>query len=164
MKAATRLLALVNRLNLWVQPCRMGTCHGAISSISSGAKLSGSGFVIYRAERAFATRADQFFHRLFNGKYLTRNWQYLFCGAFDTARGSTGQLPKFADQLYHAADDDLYLIPTAEVPVTIVHAVGKFSAPISYHCNTAVIRSCFRREAALRALVRVALHMENGTR
>jgi seryl-tRNA synthetase len=58
----------------------------------------------------------------------------------------TGQLPKFADQLYRCADDDLLLIPTAEVPVTNLHAgeiIDEAALPVKYTSHT----PCFRREA-----------------
>ncbi|MBC7264470.1 MAG: serine--tRNA ligase [Chloroflexi bacterium] len=57
----------------------------------------------------------------------------------------TGQLPKFGDNLYYDAEDDLWLIPTAEVPVTNLHRDEIFEAedlPIYYVAYTA----CFRRE------------------
>jgi seryl-tRNA synthetase len=58
----------------------------------------------------------------------------------------TGQLPKFADDLYRCSDDDLWLIPTAEVPLTNLHAdeiIEEKDLPLYYVAYTA----CFRREA-----------------
>jgi seryl-tRNA synthetase len=58
----------------------------------------------------------------------------------------TSQLPKFADQLYRCADDDVYLAPTAEVPVTNLHREEILSLkdlPKKYVAYT----PCFRREA-----------------
>ena len=58
----------------------------------------------------------------------------------------TGQLPKFADDLYRCANDDLWLIPTAEVPLTNLHAdeiLDESQLPLYYAAYTA----CFRREA-----------------
>jgi len=57
----------------------------------------------------------------------------------------TGNLPKFAENLYHDAEEDLWLIPTAEVPLTNLHREEKLSyedLPKSYVAYTA----CFRRE------------------
>jgi len=57
-----------------------------------------------------------------------------------------GQLPKFADDMYHTEKDQLYLIPTAEVPVTNIHAdeiLDENAIPINYSAYSA----CFRREA-----------------
>ena len=56
----------------------------------------------------------------------------------------TGQLPKFADQLYHAGEDDLYLVPTVEVPVTN-YLSGDIIDGSDYQFATAY--PCFRREA-----------------
>ncbi|MFH0885129.1 MAG: serine--tRNA ligase [Candidatus Micrarchaeota archaeon] len=58
----------------------------------------------------------------------------------------TGQLPKFKEELYKCADDDLWLIPTAEVPVTNLHAneiLDEKNLPIKLTAYT----PCFRREA-----------------
>ena len=58
----------------------------------------------------------------------------------------TGQLPKFADDMYKLEGEDLYLIPTAEVPVTNFHrgeVLDKASLPIKYCAYSA----CFRAEA-----------------
>ena len=58
----------------------------------------------------------------------------------------TGQLPKFADDLFHLEDHDYYLIPTAEVPVTNIARDRIFEAhelPLRFACHT----PCFRREA-----------------
>lgn len=62
------------------------------------------------------------------------------------AMAGTGQLPKFAEDLYRCADDDLWLIPTAEVPLTNLHAdeiLDEGRLPLYYTAYTA----CFRREA-----------------
>jgi seryl-tRNA synthetase len=71
----------------------------------------------------------------------------------------TGQLPKFAEEVYHSPADDLYLIPTAEVPVTNIHReeiLEESQLPIAYVAWT----PCFRREAGAhgkdtRGLIRV---------
>jgi seryl-tRNA synthetase len=60
---------------------------------------------------------------------------------------AAGQLPKFADNLYHDAEEDLWMIPTAEVPLTNLHAGEILEAdrlPLHYTAYTA----CFRREKA----------------
>src|ERR671918_2758050 len=59
---------------------------------------------------------------------------------------STGHLPKFADEAYHIERDDLWAIPTAEVPLTSLHGGEILDAadlPLRYMAYT----SCFRREA-----------------
>ncbi|MCL6751597.1 serine--tRNA ligase [Nostoc sp. CCCryo 231-06] len=76
---------------------------------------------------------------------------------------ATGQLPKFAEESFKCADDDLWLIPTAEVPVTNFYRGEILAAenlPI-YHC---AFTPCFRREAGsygrdMRGLIR--LHQFN---
>jgi seryl-tRNA synthetase len=63
----------------------------------------------------------------------------------ETMKG-TGQLPKFAEDLFKCAEDDLYLIPTAEVPLTNMHRdeiIEEKALPLKYVAYTA----CFRREA-----------------
>ena len=72
---------------------------------------------------------------------------------------STGQLPKFEEDMYRLKDDDLFLVPTAEVPLTNLHRdeiLDESRLPIAYTGYTA----CFRREAGsygkeTRGLVRV---------
>ena len=59
---------------------------------------------------------------------------------------STGQLPKFEEDMYRLKDDDLFLVPTAEVPVTNLHRdeiLEEAVLPLRYTASTA----CFRREA-----------------
>jgi len=63
----------------------------------------------------------------------------------DSAFG-TGQLPKLEEDMYHTSEDDLFLIPTAEVPVTNIHRdeiLQENKLPIKY----AAYSGCFRREA-----------------
>jgi seryl-tRNA synthetase len=58
---------------------------------------------------------------------------------------SAGQLPKFYDNLYHDVEDDLWMVPTAEVPLTGLHmddVLEEASLPVSYTAYT----PCFRRE------------------
>ena len=59
---------------------------------------------------------------------------------------STGHLPKFADDAYHVERDDLWLIPTAEVPLTSMHRgeiLEESQLPLRFTAATA----CYRREA-----------------
>ncbi|MCU0607951.1 MAG: serine--tRNA ligase, partial [Candidatus Edwardsbacteria bacterium] len=57
----------------------------------------------------------------------------------------TGQLPKFADNLYHDAEEDLWLIPTAEVPVTNLYR-GEVLDGAALPVNHVAYTPCFRRE------------------
>lgn len=136
----------------------LGSMHGMLD-FEAGAKISGSAFVVYRGSGARLERA------LIN--FLldlhTREHGYQEIGAPFVVRAETlvgtGQLPKFGDQLYHSAQDDLYLIPTAEVPLTNLHReeILKHDAlPIRYAGYT----PCFRREAGsaglgVRGLIRM---------
>ena len=59
---------------------------------------------------------------------------------------TTGQLPKFQDDMYHTEIDNLYLAPTAEVPVTNIHRdeiIDEKDLPINYVAYS----PCFRRES-----------------
>jgi seryl-tRNA synthetase len=58
---------------------------------------------------------------------------------------NAGQLPKFADNLYRDSVDDLWLIPTAEVPLTNMHA-GEILAAADLPIHYAAYTACFRRE------------------
>lgn len=71
----------------------------------------------------------------------------------------TGQLPKFAEDAYYLERDDLYLIPTAEVPVTNLHR-GEILEPDALPIRYCAFSACFRREAGAagrdtRGLIRV---------
>jgi len=111
-----------------------------------GARLSGSGFPLFTGVGARLVRALANFMLDLH----TREHGYTeVCPPFvvnsDTMRG-TGQLPKFADDLYQIPGDGLWLIPTAEVPVTNIHRgeiLDAASLPVTYVAWT----PCFRREA-----------------
>lgn len=117
-----------------------------IIDFDRAAKLSGSGFVVLCAGGARLSRAliswflDQ--HTGQHG-YTELAVPYLVQSKMMVG---TGQLPKFADQFYVCRDDDLVLVPTAEVPVTNLHAGEILEAdqlPLKYTAHT----PCFRREA-----------------
>jgi seryl-tRNA synthetase len=117
-----------------------------IMDFERGAKLSGSGFVALRGVGARLSRAlVSWFLDVHTTRHGYTEWAVPFLVSPQTMQG-TGQLPKFADQLYRCADDDLLLIPTAEVPVTNLHAgeiLDGASLPVKYTAHT----PCFRREA-----------------
>jgi seryl-tRNA synthetase len=129
-----------------------------ILDLPRGAKISGSGFPLFTGDGARLNRALVSFmldvHTAEHG-YLEMAPPFLVTA--DTARG-TGQLPTLADDMYVTADG-LYLIPTAEVPVTNIHAGELLRAdelPRGYVAYT----PCFRREAGAagkdtRGLIRV---------
>ena len=111
-----------------------------------GAKITGSGFPVYKGAGSALQRAliNWFLdvHTRENG--MTEVWPPAVVNA-DSARG-TGQIPDKEDQMYVVTRDDLYLVPTAEVPVTNLHRDEILEAaelPIHY----AAYSPCFRREA-----------------
>ncbi len=114
--------------------------------LKRGAKISGSGFPLYigwgaRLERALINfmldlHINEHGYTEVFPPYLVHS---------DSAIG-TGQLPKLADDMYYLKEDDLWLIPTAEVPVTNMHrdeVLSPSDLPIKYVAYS----SCFRREA-----------------
>ncbi len=110
------------------------------------ARISGSGFVCYTGPGARLERALVNFLLDLH----TRDHGYTEVlpplVVKPEALIGTAQLPKFADQQYRCENDDLYLVPTAEVPVTNMHReeiVPLQSLPIKYAAYT----PCFRREA-----------------
>ena len=117
-----------------------------ILDFERGAKISGTGFPVYIGKGARLERALLNFML----DYHTENHGYTevfppFMVNEDSLRG-TGQWPKFADQVYYMNEDNLYAIPTAEVPVTNLHRdemLKDEELPISY----AAYSACFRREA-----------------
>jgi seryl-tRNA synthetase len=111
-----------------------------------GAKISGSGFPVYRGAGSMLQRAlISWFLDVHTGEHgFTEIWPPAVVNA-DSARG-TGQIPDKEDQMYVVTRDDLYLVPTAEVPVTNLHRDEILDAavlPIRY----AAYSPCFRREA-----------------
>jgi seryl-tRNA synthetase len=117
-----------------------------IFELERGAKIAGSGFPVYRGAGAGLQRAliDFFLavHTRENG--FTEIWPPAVVNAA-SARG-TGQIPDKEDQMYVVTRDELYLVPTAEVPVTNLHRDEIFEAgelPVRY----AAYSPCFRREA-----------------
>jgi seryl-tRNA synthetase len=130
-----------------------------ILDLPVGAKVTGSGFPLLRGMGARLSRALAAFmidlHTREHG-YEEIAPPYL---VNRTSMTGTGQLPKFAEELYAVPSDDLYLIPTAEVPLTNMHRdeiLEGSRLPIGYCAWT----PCFRREAGAhgkdtRGLIRV---------
>ena len=110
-----------------------------------GVKITGAGFPVYKGKGARLQRAliNFFLDEAQKAAYLEIQPPYLVNAA---SGHGTGQLPDKEGQMYHATADDLYLIPTAEVPVTNIYRdviLDKKDLPIK---NTAY-SACFRREA-----------------
>lgn len=117
-----------------------------IIDFKRGAKISGSNFILYKKEGALLERA------LYNFMLDVHTREHGYTEVFPpvlvnpASMTGTGQLPKMKEDMYHLKDDDLYLIPTAEVPVTNIHrdeTLNEDELPISYTAYSA----CFRREA-----------------
>lgn len=114
-------------------------------SLSLGVQLTGAGFPVYRGKGAKFQRAliSFFLEEASNAGYEEIIPPLLVNK--ESARG-TGQLPDKEGQMYYCEKDDLYLIPTAEVPVTNIYRdaiVSKNDFPIKLTGYT----PCFRREA-----------------
>ncbi|MDY4012967.1 MAG: serine--tRNA ligase [Campylobacter sp.] len=112
---------------------------------ASGAKLSGSRFCVLRGQGAKLARALVNYMIDFNSSRGFELVNVPFLVSSNTLFG-TGQLPKFADDLYKIDDEDLYLIPTSEVPVTNLYndeIIAENELPIKMTCYSA----CFRKEA-----------------
>ena len=114
--------------------------------LARGAKVAGSGFPVYVGDGSALQRAlISWFLDVHTREHgMTEVWPPAVVNA-DSARG-TGQIPDKEDQMYVVTRDDLYLVPTAEVPVTNLHRDEILEAaqlPIRY----AAYSPCFRREA-----------------
>jgi seryl-tRNA synthetase len=124
----------------WEIGARLG-----LFDLERGAKIAGSGFILYAGRGARLQRAlIGLMLELAEQHGYTELWSPILVNA-DSALG-TGQLPDKESQMYAIERDDLYLIPTAEVPVTNVHRgeiLSSAALPIRYAAYT----PCFRREA-----------------
>ena len=115
-------------------------------SFDDGARLSGSGFAVYRAKGAKLQRAlIQFLLDLQSGEngYEEVNVPHII--KRECMEG-TGQLPKFEDDMYGTENNEFFLAPTAEVPVTNLYRdtlLAEDDLPIKMTAHT----PCFRREA-----------------
>ena len=109
-------------------------------------KLAGSRFVTLSGGVARLHRAlIQFMLDVHTGEHGYREIYIPYLVSSETLRG-TGQLPKFADDLFRVESHDLYMIPTAEVPVTNVardRILESHELPMRFVCHS----PCFRREA-----------------
>ena len=114
--------------------------------LERGAKISGSGFPVFRGAGARLVRALMSY---FLGLHTERHgYEEVWPPALvnRASMTGTGQLPKFEDDAYRIADDDLFLIPTAEVPVTNLYRdeiLDGATLPRGFTAYT----PCFRREA-----------------
>tara|TARA_R110002074_G_scaffold149035_1_gene301144 strand:+ start:8455 stop:9726 length:1272 start_codon:yes stop_codon:yes gene_type:complete len=110
-----------------------------------GVKIAGAGFPVYKGKGARLQRAliAYFLDKNTEAGYTEIQVPHL---VNELSGYGTGQLPDKEGQMYHVTADDLYLIPTAEVPVTNIFRdviVNETDFPITYTGYT----PCFRREA-----------------
>lgn len=117
-----------------------------IIDFERGAKLTGSGFPLYIGKGAMLERA------LINFMLDLHIQKHGYVEVFppflvnEASMRGTGQIPKLREDMYYCPEDDLYLIPTAEVPVTNIHRdeiLDISELPKKYVAYSA----CFRREA-----------------
>ncbi|MBA2374075.1 MAG: serine--tRNA ligase [Chloroflexi bacterium] len=117
-----------------------------IIDTARGAKIAGSGFPVYKGAGSALQRAliNWFLDVHTRESGMTEVWPPVLANA-DSARG-TGNIPDKEDQMYVVTRDDLYLVPTAEVPVTNLHRDEIFE-PAELPLRYAAYSPCFRREA-----------------
>lgn len=120
--------------------------HLDIIDFGRAAKITGSNFVLYKAWGAQLERA------LINFMLDLHTRRHGYTEVFPPflvnrlSMTGTGQLPKLEEDMYRLKDDDLFLVPTAEVPLTNIfrdEVLAEDDLPIYYTAYTA----CFRREA-----------------
>jgi len=130
-----------------------------IIDFKRAAKISGRNFVLFKGKGALLERALLNFML---DLHIKKHGYTEICPPYLVNRDSmtaTGQLPKMEDDMYKTTEDDFFLIPTAEVPLTNIHRdeiLDSDDLPLYYTAFT----SCFRREAGsygrdTRGLVRV---------
>ena len=123
----------------------IGTNLG-ILDFETGAKITGSRFTLYKDKGA---RLERSLVNFFLNTHTDKNGYTEILPPFMANRDSfvgTGQLPKFAEDMFKIEGLDYFLIPTAEVPVTNIHRdeiVSGDKLPIKYCAYT----PCFRSEA-----------------
>lgn len=123
----------------------LGT-HLNILDMERSSKITGSGFILLKGLGARLERA--LFSLMLDVHTRDHGYTELFTPFMvnRTSMTGTGQLPKLEDDMYQIPSDDLFLVPTAEVPVTNIHRDEILSfkeLPLYYTAYT----PCFRREA-----------------
>lgn len=116
-----------------------------IIDIPTGVKIAESRFVLIKGRGAQLERA---LIRFMLEQHIKNGYLEIIPPLLVNAKTmtGTGQLPKFEEELYKCKDDELYLIPTAEVPLTNIHSgqiLQEAQLPIKYVAYT----PCFRRES-----------------
>lgn len=123
----------------------LGEALGVLD-LARGSKVSGSGFPVLRGAGARLQRGlINWFLQVHTTEHGYQEVRVPYLVTRDAMTG-TGQLPKFSDESYLTERDDLWLIPTAEVPVTNLHRdelLAGEDLPLKYTAYS----PCFRREA-----------------
>ncbi|MEX2325721.1 MAG: serine--tRNA ligase, partial [Gemmatimonadaceae bacterium] len=114
--------------------------------MARGAKIAGSGFIVFRGEGARLVRA--LLNLMLDLHTREHGYEETWVPVLANRAAMTGtsQLPKFEDDMYALKEDDLFLIPTAEVPLTNLYReeiLLESDLPKSF----AAYSPCFRREA-----------------
>ncbi len=129
----------------WELIKKLGQNHAPMIDFELGNKITGAGFPVYKGKAARLQRAmiSFFLNEAGNAGYTEVQPPIL---VNEDSGFGTGQLPDKEGQMYHTAADDLYLIPTAEVPLTNLYRdviVQESELPVKITGHT----PCFRREA-----------------
>ncbi|HSJ09610.1 MAG TPA: serine--tRNA ligase [Longimicrobiales bacterium] len=117
-----------------------------ILDLPRGTKIAGSGFPLYVGMGA---RIERALINLMLDMHVREHGYTEVSPPFvvnESAALGTGHLPKYADDMYFIGGDGLYLVPTAEVPVTNIHA-GELLDPDELPKHYVAYTPCFRREA-----------------
>jgi len=114
-------------------------------NLAAGSKISGSGFPVYIN---LGAKLERSLINFMLDMHTANGYTEMFPPFLVTADSmqTTGQLPKFIDDMYEVSKDELYCIPTAEVPLTNYYRseeLNESELPIKF----AAYSACFRREA-----------------
>lgn len=114
--------------------------------LERGAKITGSGFIVYRGDGARLVRS--LMNLMLDTHTREHGYQETWVPAVvnEASMIGTAQFPKFADEQYGLRDEELFLIPTAEVPLTNLYRDEIIPEPDLPRAFTAY-SPCFRREA-----------------
>ncbi len=123
----------------------VGVALGLID-FERGAKISGSGFIVFRGKGARLVRSLMSFALDLNTKEHGYDEAWLPIVVNRASMTGTTQLPKFEEDMYGISNEELFLIPTAEVPLTNLYANEILPASDLPKAMTAYT-PCFRKEA-----------------
>ena len=120
--------------------------NNQLFDFKTASKISGSGFSLYIGKGAMLER--HLINSMLDHHIKKFNFTEFFPPVLMSKKSmlTTGQLPKFEDDMYYCDNDELYLAPTAEVPITNIHrndTLNEKDLPLQYVGYS----PCFRREA-----------------